>query len=59
MDMKYNFELTMQEAQLVMEGLEEMPFKKVVDIVFKLRGQVQTQSKRQEPPKDEAENRVE
>ena len=41
MDMQFKFGLTDKETELVFEALGEMPFKKVVDLFFKLRQQVQ------------------
>lgn len=40
MEQEYTFKVTGKEADTLFEALVELPFKKVVDIFFKLRQQV-------------------
>lgn len=41
--MTFNFDLTEQEVMLLLDGLGELQFKKVIDLVFKIRTQIQEQ----------------
>jgi len=40
MNQEYTFTVNAKEAEVILESIAEMPFKKVVDLFFKLRQQV-------------------
>jgi len=42
MEQEYTFKVTAKEADLILEALIELPFKRVADLFFKLRQQAQT-----------------
>lgn len=42
MEQDYTFKVSAKEADLILEALTELPFKKVADLFFKLRQQAQS-----------------
>ena len=42
---KYRFELTEQEANIVLAGLSELPFKVANSVIAKIQSQAQVQNK--------------
>lgn len=42
-EIRFNFDVSGAEAQTIIEALGEMPYKKVVELVFRLQNQAQEQ----------------
>jgi hypothetical protein len=50
--MTFKFDLTEQEANIIMGALTKQPFESVADVIFKLRTQANEQIPKEEPKKD-------
>lgn len=47
--MEVSIKITIQEAQLLMNALAELPLKSSIDTWFKIRGQVESQMQQAQP----------
>lgn len=48
--MEVTIKITIQEAQLIMNALAELPLKNSIDTWFKIRGQIESQMQQAQPP---------